>query len=87
MFSVTVTGAETEQPPDKVAVTTYCPPALTTGFCDAEVYPLGPVQEYAVAVLVVVANSCAVLLQVTVPVTEVLIFVLEPVPVSLTLSK
>jgi hypothetical protein len=32
LFSETVVVADTAHPEDRVAVTIYCPPALTTGF-------------------------------------------------------
>ena len=44
LFSGTVAVADTVQPPGKVAVTVYVPPALTEGFCKVEVKLFGPAQ-------------------------------------------
>ena len=88
LFSATVIVPDAVQPEDKVAVTIYCPPAFTTGFCAALVKPLGPVHAHAVTVPLAVADNCAVAVQVTVPLTEG-VTVTEPalVPVSFMLSK
>ena len=90
LFSGTVIVAEAAQPEDKVAVTIYCPPAFTTGFCWALVKPLGPAHDQAETVLLAVADNCAVDTQVNVPFTAgvtVTVPVLEVVPVALILSK
>src|SRR5687768_8987544 len=88
LFSGTVMVADAAQPEDNVAVTIYCPPAFTTGFCAALVKPFGPVHDQAVTVPVAVADNCAVLIQVTVPLTDG-VMVTEPAlaPVSFMLSK
>ena len=90
LFSGTVIVAEAEQPEARVAVTTYCPPALTAGFCTEEVNPLGPVQAQLLTELLAVADNCAVAVQVTVPFTEGVtetVPLLALVPVTLILSK
>ena len=88
LFSVTVVVAVTVQPEARVAVTTYCPPAFTTGFCRVEVKLLGPVHAQEDTVLLAVADNCADAVQVTVPFTEgVMVVVPALLPVSFTLSK
>ena len=82
--------ADAAQPVARVAVTTYCPPVLTAGFCIEEVNPLGPVQAQLLTELLAVADSWAVAVQVTVPFTEgvtVTVPLLAVVPVTLILSK
>jgi hypothetical protein len=88
LFSDTVVVADTAHPEDRVAVTIYCPPAFTTGFCRALVKPLGPVHDQAVTELLAVADNWAVAVQVTVPVTVgVTVEVPALEPVTLMLSK
>ena len=90
LFSGTVMVPDTVHPDDKVAVTTYCPPAFTTGFCVALVKPLGPVHDHADTAPLAVADNCAVAVQVTVPFTDgvmVTVPVLVGMPVTLILSK
>ena len=88
LFSGTVMVAEAAQPEARVAVTTYCPPALTAGFCIEEVNPLGPVQAQLLTELLAVADNCADAVQVTVPFTVgVMVVVPELLPVTFTLSK
>src|SRR5688572_32872487 len=88
LFSGTVMVDDAVQPEDKVAVTIYCPPAFTTGFCWALVKPLGPVHDQAVTEPVAVADNCAVAIQVTVPLTDG-VMVTEPAlePATFILSK
>ena len=88
LFSGTLMVPDAVQPEENVAVTMYCPPALTTGFCAEEVKPLGPVHDQAVTVPVAVADNCAVAVQVTVPLTAgVTVVVPALLPGNFILSK
>ena len=88
LFSATVMVEETVQPEVNVAVTMYCPPAFTDGFCRADVNPLGPVHAQVDTVLLAVADNCAVEVQVTLPDTVgVTVVVPALLPLTFILSK